>query len=64
MDLKVGTKKEILILSKVDTTTEDEVKEKKDQLEKASGKEVTLLSLYDDESVKQFAETLRNELEK
>jgi hypothetical protein len=43
---------------------EEEVKKKKKALEKASGKEVTTLSLYEDDSVKMFGDLLMNHLRK
>lgn len=52
-------KKEMIVLSKVDTATDAEVKEKIKDLEKISGnKNVMLLSLFEDEKVKNFGDNL------
>ncbi len=55
-------KKEIVVLSKIDTVSEEEMKKKYTALKKASGKEVLLLSLYDDARVKAFGDELVKEL--
>ncbi len=51
-------KKEIVVLSKSDIADEKLVLKKKKELEKASGQEAHILSLYDDNSVKAFADAL------
>lgn len=63
-DATLSDKPEILVLSKIDTAAEKDILKKQKELAKASGKEVILLSLYDDASVKNFSEVLRKELEK
>ena len=49
---------EIVVLSKIDTVTKEEVADKLKALKKASKKEVICLSLYQDESVKAFGDML------
>ena len=63
-DKELLTRDEIVVLSKTDMVDEEEVKKKKKALEKASGKEVTTLSLYEDDSVKMFGDLLMNHLRK
>lgn len=54
---------EIIVLSKIDTVSEDEVKAKIKALEKASKtKNIMILSLYQDETVKAFGDFLVNKL--
>ncbi len=55
--------KEMVLLSKVDTVSDEERKEKKLALEKVSGKKVIELSLFDDKLVKQYGDLLIKELE-
>lgn len=55
---------EIVVLSKIDTVTKEEIAAKKKALEKASKKVVTTLSLYEDESVKKFGDVLITYLQK
>ena len=55
---------EVVVLSKIDTITKEEIGIKKKALEKASKKDVTTLSLYEDESVKKFGGVLITYLEK
>ena len=52
------TRDEIVILSKVDTVSDEEVADKLKKLKKHSGKDVQLLSILDDAKVKTFADTL------
>lgn len=63
-DKKLLELSELVVLSKIDVVSEDEVKAKKKELEKASGKEVATLSLYDDGSLKAFGDTLTQVLKK
>ncbi len=63
-DKTLLTRDEIIILSKVDTVSEEEVKEKVKKLAKHSGKEVNTLTILDDASVKTFADTLIVHLKK
>lgn len=51
-------KDEFVVLSKIDAVDGDEIPKKLKALEKASGKKVIPLSLYDDTSVKSFADSL------
>ncbi len=51
-------KKEIVVLSKSDMVEADVLAKKKKELEKASGLEVNVLSLYDDASVKSLADMI------
>lgn len=53
---------EIVVLSRTDTIDKKEVEKKKKALEKISKKEVTTLSLYEDESIKLFGDYLINRL--
>lgn len=55
---------EVVVLSKIDTVTNEEIASKKKALEKASKKDVTTLSLYEDESVKKFGDVLISYLQK
>ncbi len=57
-------KDEIVVLSKSDTTDAKIIQKKKKELEKSSGAEVFVLSLYDDPSVKEFADSLIKLLQK
>jgi GTP-binding protein len=61
-DPSLLTKKELIVLSKVDTTSKEEVAKKVELLKKATGKPVVSLSLYDDELVKVFGDLLVKEL--
>lgn len=63
-DKTLLTRDEIIILSKVDTVSDEEVKEKVKKLAKHSGKEVNTLTILDDASVKKFADTLITHLKK
>jgi GTP-binding protein len=56
------TKKELVVLSKIDTVHSDEVKKKIEALKKVSKKEVISLSLFDDMSVKHFGDELGKHL--
>jgi GTP-binding protein len=55
---------EIVILSKIDMVSKEEVAEKLKALKKASKKEVICLSLYQDDSIKMFGDILVEELKK
>lgn len=55
---------EIVVLSKVDTVSDEERKKKVKELAKASKKDVLELSLFDDEKVKQFGDYLVKVLSK
>lgn len=57
-DKKLLDREEIVVLSKIDVVDEKTLKEKIKALEKISKKDVTLLSLYDDEKVKAFGDYL------
>ena len=63
-DKKLLDLEEIVILSKIDMVSAEDVAEKKKALEKASKKDVVLLSLFDDKLVKSFGDDLIKELEK
>jgi GTPase len=58
----LGEKEEIVVLSKVDMVSEEEIQEKKISLEKTSGKEVILLSVIDDTLLKKFQDMLTKKL--
>ena len=53
---------EVVVLSKIDMVPEEELAKKVKDLEKVSGKKVLLLSLFDDEKVKVFGDTLIQKL--
>jgi GTP-binding protein len=57
-DKELLKKKEILVLSKTDTVSEEEAKKKQKALEKKTKGDVLLLTLYDDASVKAFGDYL------
>lgn len=57
-DKTLLTKDEIVVLSKVDTVDMKEVEKKKKALEKATKKDVLVLSLFEDMSVKSFGDAL------
>lgn len=57
-DPELLKREEIVVLSKIDTVSEEEKKEKLEALKKASGKKVMELSLYEDEKVKAFGDHL------
>lgn len=61
-DEELLAKKEIVVLSKIDTLSHEELQVKKKSLERACGKEVVTLSLYEDSSVKSFGDMLAQEL--
>jgi hypothetical protein len=63
-DNRESTKKKYENGEDIGMVDEEEVKKKKKALEKASGKEVTTLSLYEDDSVKMFGDLLMNHLRK
>lgn len=58
----LADKEEIVVLSKVDMIDTHEVTRKKDELEKASGKEVMVLSVIDDKLLKSFQDMLTKRL--
>lgn len=56
-------KEELVVLSKIDTATDEKsLKKKQKELEKISKKEVILLSLFDDTSIKNFSHHLNEVL--
>ncbi len=55
-DMDLTKKKEIVILSRTDLVTPDEMKKKQKELEKACGQKIMTISLFDDESVKSFSD--------
>ena len=57
-DKELLKRDEIVVLSKIDTATKEEITDKVKALKKASKKEVVSLSLYQDESVKAFGDML------
>ena len=57
-DKELLNKEEIVVLSKVDTVDEKTLKSKVKELEKVSKKDVAVLSLYEDGSVKKFGDVL------
>lgn len=57
-DKELLAKKELVVLSKIDTISKEEVVVKAKALEKVSGKKVVLLSLYEDDSVKSFGDII------
>lgn len=63
-DKELLMRDEIVVLSKTDTVTKEEVKDKITALKKVSKKEVVSLSLYQDESVKAFGDMLILHLDK
>ena len=63
-DKTLLTRDEIVILSKVDMVSADEVTEKIKKLEKHSKKEISTLTILDDASIKTFADTLISHLNK
>jgi GTPase len=58
----LDTKKEIVVLSKVDMLEKNQIKEKVEELEKASGKKVEVLSIIDEDLLKSFSDLLAREL--
>lgn len=58
----LGGKEEILVLSKTDLISENEVKEKIESLEKATGKQVWALSVIDETLLKAFNDMLITKL--
>ncbi len=57
-------REEVVVLSKIDTVSKEDVIKKKKALEKASKKDVVTLSLYEDDSVKSFGDVLIQQLQK
>ncbi len=55
-------KDEIIVLSKSDTVDEQAIKDKIKELEKVSKREVIVISLYENDSVKKFGDYLINKL--
>ncbi len=62
-DKELLNKKEIVVLSKSDTVSPEELKKKVKDLEKIVGEKIMVLSLYDNTLVKSFSEYLRKVLE-
>lgn len=61
-DAELLDRTEIVVLSKTDMATDDEVEEKRAALQKISGKDVIVMSLFKDETVKAFGDTLINDI--
>ncbi|MEN9552339.1 MAG: GTPase ObgE, GTP-binding protein [Candidatus Parcubacteria bacterium] len=61
-DASLLKKQELVVLSKIDMATEEDIDKKKKALEKVSKKEVITLSLFDDESLKFFRDILSKTL--
>lgn len=59
----LGEKEEIVVLSKADLLTPEELKEKLSELSTAAGKEAIPLSIIDDELLKAFSDTLAKRLQ-
>jgi len=57
-DEELLSRNEVVVLSKSDMVTDEEVVTKKKELEKATGKEVLILSLFDENKVKAFGDFL------
>lgn len=57
-DEELLSRHEIVVLSKSDMVTDEELVSKKKELEKATGKEVLVLSLFDETKVKAFGDFL------
>ena len=60
---ELADKPELLVLTKVDVAAPEEVAAKKQQLEAASGREVLVVSILDDELLKAFSDRLAQLLE-
>lgn len=63
-DEELLSRHEIVVLSKSDMITDEELVSKKKELEKATGKEVLVLSLFDETKVKAFGDFLIKVLSK
>jgi GTP-binding protein len=63
-DEELLVRHEIVVLSKSDMVTDEELVSKKKELEKATGKEVLVLSLFDETKVKAFGDFLIKVLSK
>lgn len=64
-DKELLKREEIIVLSKVDTVSKDEIQKKVKELEKASKKkDIIILSLYEDDTVKAFGDSLIQVLKK
>ncbi|MCX6756877.1 MAG: GTPase ObgE [Candidatus Nomurabacteria bacterium] len=62
-DAELLNREEIIVLSKIDTINEKEIKAKVKELEKASkNKNIVTLSLYEDKTVKEFGDMLAEQL--
>lgn len=62
-DKELLKREEIIVLSKIDTVSKDEIEKKVKSLEKASkSKEVKALSLYEDDTIKAFGDFLIKKL--
>lgn len=62
-DRELLKREEIVVLSKVDTVSDDEIKDKVKILKRASGKDIVVLSLYKDETIKSFGDMLTKTLQ-
>lgn len=62
-DKELLNRDEIVVLSKVDMVSDEEKKAKMKELKKASGKEVTELTLFEDAKVKEFGDLLIKHLD-
>ena len=62
-DRELLKREEIVVLSKVDTVSDDEIKDKVKILKRASGKDAIVLSLYKDETIKSFGDMLTKTLQ-
>lgn len=63
-DKELLKREEVVVLSKIDTVSEEEKNKKREELSKASGKKVQELSLFDDEKIKAFGDYLIKVLHK
>ncbi len=63
-DKELLKKEEMVVLSKSDTVSEKDLEKKRKDLEKVSKREVTVLSLFEDKSVKEFGDRFIKSMEK
>ena len=61
-DKELLKREEIVVLSKIDTVSEKELKEKTKALKKASKQDPVILSLYEDKTIKEFGDYLTKKL--
>ncbi len=59
----LGDKKEIIILTKTDLVSEEEIKKIKNNLSKETKNDISIMSILDDELVKSFSDTLTSLLQ-